>query len=358
MRKRRKFDWVKPEYTKEEINWAGRVVAGKKRPSKVEEEKAGLIFENWRASHSYPLHTFQIRLKKYAKKLDTTSIVAQRLKRTPAIINKLTRGYDGRNPSMRLYQMQDIGGCRAVLQNIKLAKKLYEEKFLKGDLKHKRTNNKDYVIDPKPDGYRGFHLVYDYLSDGGREEYNGLKIEIQIRTKLQHNWATAVETIDFVTKQAIKFGKGKTEWQEFFLLVSSAFSNIEGYAYLTGTPQNEKELYLKIKDKEAQLKAIDKMKAFATAFKDYTTKEKKAKFFLLELLIKDKRLLITEYGEKEKDQALKDYSDKEKEHKGKIDYDVVLVSVDGVKELKRAYPNYFADTREFIDYLEKIINKY
>lgn len=359
-RKTKNFDWIKPKYSRKEINWAGRVVSGKKKVSEDEEQKAIFILENWRASHSYPLHIFQIRLKKYCEKIDKSSIVAQRLKRAPAIIYKLTRGYSGHKPSMDLYQMQDIGGCRAVLSNVKLAKKLYEEKFLKGDLKHKRTNQKDYLINPKSDGYRGIHLVYDYFSDGGRKEYDGLKVEVQIRSKLQHLWATAVETIDFITQQAIKFGGGEPEWNEFFLLVSSAFSHIEGYSYFEATPQEEKELYLKIKEKERELNAIEKMKAFTTAFKDYTEnkKIKKAKFFLLELIINDKRLIITEYGEKEKERAIKEYGEKEKEHKGDRQYDVVLVSVDGVKELKKAYPNYFANTNDFIIELEKIINKY
>ncbi len=40
------------------------------------------------------------------------------------------------------------------------------------------------------------------------------------------------------------------------------------------------------------------------------------------------------------------------------EYDVVLVGADTTSDLKKAYPNYFLDTKEFIFYLKKILNKY
>ena len=51
------------------------------------------------------------------------------------------------------------------------------------------------------------------------------------------------------------------------------------------------------------------------------------------------------------------YSQVEKKIYGKKEYDVVLVGADNVVELKKAYPNYFADTKEFIKNLTIILNK-
>ena len=42
---------------------------------------------------------------------------------------------------------------------------------------------------------------------------------------------------------------------------------------------------------------------------------------------------------------------------GKKYYDVVLVGVDNINELKRAYPNYFVDSKEFLQTLKKIIKR-
>ncbi|MFH0986504.1 MAG: RelA/SpoT domain-containing protein, partial [Candidatus Micrarchaeota archaeon] len=302
--------WETLKYKKEEINNAGKILTSDKE---ADEQKlmAMEILNNWRSAHSYPMHIFQMTLKKKSQDVDKKSLVSQRLKRVPAIIYKLMRKYNGRRPSMKLYQMQDIGGCRAVLSNVALAKKLYNEEYLRGDLKHKLVNKKDYISEPKTDGYRSLHLVYEYKSDKGKEKFNGLLTEIQIRSKLQHLWATAVETAGFFTRQAIKSNEGP-EWIDFFRLVSSAFAKTEECPCVPDTPGDEKELYSQIKNKERELKVIDKMKAWTSAMRYFEQKikaktKKKAKFFLLELDIVGEKLNITEYAEKEEEKAIGEY---------------------------------------------------
>jgi len=211
--------WEKMKYTKSQINNAGKVLANDSS-SDDEKGKALDILDNWRAIHSYPLHIFQMRLKNISQKIDKNSLTAQRLKRVPAIIYKLQRKYHGHNPSMKLYQMQDIGGCRTVLSSVSQVRTICEDYYLKGDLKHKRVGKvKDYITKPKEDGYRSIHLVYEYNSDRGKKEFNGLRIEVQMRSKLQHLWATAIETVDFFTRQAIKTNEGHPEWIYFFKLI-------------------------------------------------------------------------------------------------------------------------------------------
>src|SRR3989344_7896748 len=256
--------WEKKKYTKSEVNNAGKILINDKS-SDEEKDRALEILDNWRATHSYPMHILQMRLKNKSQKVDENSLTAQRLKRVPAIIYKLKRSYNGRKPSMKLYQMQDIGGCRAVLSNISQARKLCEDYYLKGDLKHKRVGFKDYITTPKSDGYRSIHIVYEYKSDKGKQEFNGLRIEVQIRSKLQHIWATAIETVDFFTRQAIKVSEGHPEWKEFFRLVSSAFAKMENCSYIPNTPIDERELYHMIKKKESELNIIHKMTGWTKA---------------------------------------------------------------------------------------------
>ena len=81
-------------------------------------------------------------------------------------------------------------------------------------------------------------------------------------------------------------------------------------------------------------------------------------FFLLELDIVGEKLNIKSYTREEEQTAINDYSALEKRHSGRKDYDVVLVGVDTTNDLKKAYPNYFVDTSEFLNYLKKIISKY
>ncbi len=107
--------------------------------------------------------------------------------------------------------MQDIGGCRAILptvQDVYELVKIYKDFHYKSpeDRSHwDGDDTSDYIERPKPDGYRSVHLVFRFKSDSAkRKVYNNQRIEIQIRSKLQHLWATAVETAQVFTGQALK----------------------------------------------------------------------------------------------------------------------------------------------------------
>lgn len=262
---------------------------------------------------------------------------------------------------MKLSQMQDIGGCRAVLSNVQMARKLYEQHYQRSDLKHNLIRVKDYIQSPKNDGYRSIHLIYRYVSDKGKAEYNGLLVEIQIRSKLQHLWATAIETVGFFTRQALKSNEGEQEWMDFFRLVGSAFARMEGCPPVPDTPADEKELYLEIKKREAELNVVKVMRGWMQAIGVFEKKVKqtpKLQYFLLELDIAGEKLNITPYAKDDEQEAIIDYAESEKKNRGKKEYDVVLVGADTSTDLKKAYPNYFVDCEEFLVNLKKITNKY
>ena len=348
------------KFGKSKIDWAGSILINESS-STENTEKALDILDTWRAMHKHPMHVFKKRLKRVSEKWDKNSISVQRLKRLPSIVKKLQRCYYGNKPTMNLSQMQDIAGCRAVMANVELVMRLYKEDYLKGDLKHKKVNEKDYITNPKTDGYRSIHLIYRYKSDKkGKMNHNGLLVEVQIRSKLQHLWATAIETVDLFTRQAIKSNEGLPEWMNFFKLVSSAFALMENTPLVPNTPKNEKELYLQIIKKEKELQVIKVMKGWTEGvkvFEEAVKKKPKLQFFLLELDIIGEKLNITGYTKSQEEKAILDYSKAEKRNQGKREYDVVLVGADTTKDLKKAYPNYFVDTGEFLSFLQKIINK-
>ena len=62
--------------------------------------------------HVLPLETFFTALQKVTEKVFDKGIVVRRLKRMESIRTKLTRG------SLRLSQMQDIVGCRAIVRTV------------------------------------------------------------------------------------------------------------------------------------------------------------------------------------------------------------------------------------------------
>ena len=50
---------------------------------------------------------------------------------------------------------------------------------------------------------------------------------MQIRTAIQHSWATAVEMVGLFRKESLKSGFGDIKWLRFFELVSELFYKIE-----------------------------------------------------------------------------------------------------------------------------------
>ena len=350
-------------YSRKQIDKAGKILGERQTPEN-ERNKALEVLDNWREIHKYPLHIFKKRLKTFAKEIDENSLTVQRLKRLNSIINKLKRVDESGKPSMKLSRMQDIAGCRVILKNVEFARKLYGEKYVKGKLKHirlkKELQKEDYITYPKEDGYRSLHLVYKYKSNKeGKKRYNGLQIEIQIRSKLQHLWATAIEVVDFFTGQGLKFNKGKKEWKNFFRLVSSSFALTEKTPLVPNTPTNQKELFSQIKKSEQELSLIKTMQGWTEILRVFSIENHNSghKFFLLEIDINQERLTITPFKKEEEDKAIETLERLEKKNSEKKEYDVVLVGAERIEDLKEAYPNYFADTKEFLVNLQKILDK-
>ncbi|MGV8172056.1 MAG: RelA/SpoT domain-containing protein [Candidatus Woesearchaeota archaeon] len=350
--------WTKPKYSNNRINQAGEVLrkAGSTEISPYtfdDFDEAMLVLNNWRSAHSFPLQTFAMRLKIVSKNIDSYALVIRRLKRASSIIKKLQRG---QTEKMQMSRMQDVGGCRAVMKGMSETNALINIYLKKSrGLKHKLTNTKDYITYPKKDGYRSFHLVYKYFSDKNAH-YNGLLIEIQIRTKLQHYWATAVETVDHFTGQAIKSNEGRQEWMDFFKLVSSAFAVMENTPIVPDTPDDKNELKKQIRILAKRLSVIKKMTEWAKIHKFIETVEKggadRYDYYLLNLNLDSRELNMSAFKKSEEERANAEYSKlEEKMIKNKENRDIVLVSADTVRDLRKAYPNYFLDAKEFIEKL-------
>lgn len=202
------MSWVDPAYSRTTVRKAGAAYVADKTPAEERAEALSVI-NNWRSAHAFPLNSVQMVLRRRGRLADPDVTVAQRLKRLPSIRQKLIY-----MPSMKLDRMQDIAGCRAVVADIPALERLVKA-YDKGRSAHVLVRRDDYLWEkPKPSGYRGIHLVYAYRGD--KKQYEDLKVEIQIRTRLQHAWATALETVDTFTTQALKASRGEDEWLRFF----------------------------------------------------------------------------------------------------------------------------------------------
>lgn len=344
-----------PTESKGQIDKAGEVLISE-FPDNVDWAQAMDLADRWRACHAYPIHTFQATLRNNVAKIiiGDDYIVAQRLKRMPTIIDKLKH-----SPSMHLTTMQDIGGVRAVLPKVKDVYALASIYSAKSRFKHELVKVKDYIKEPRTlDGYRSLHLIYKYRNSQA-PEYNNLRVELQIRTKLQHFWATAVETMGTLLGQALKSRRGAVDndWIDFFALVSSAF------AYIEETPRLPRfkdmsydETAQAISAAEKKLGALAQMRGFFTAVNEIDMDiKKKWSYHLIVLNSIEKTVQITPYNRDSSEQAMLDYSRAEaRAAKGEA-IEPVLVSAGPIGTLRRAYPNFFLDITEFVAMVEKII---
>lgn len=292
-------------------------------------------------------------LRRKGNQIDPNCLVAQRIKRLPSIYHKLDRF-----PTMKLSQMQDIGGCRVVLSSAKRAEdlvRLYRE----SRIKHRLIKVDDYIGTPRSSGYRGVHLIYGYYSDRNNT-YNSLKTEMQIRSTLQHAWATAVETVGTFTGQALKSSLGREDWLRFFALMGTAMAFREKRPPVPETPGNILELIDEIRHYANTLNVKANLQAFGAALNTRDIfSEKDAHFFLLELGSREDEagvsITISGYPLSQIDKAAFDYLEVERRIASDPQSDAVLVSVDSLEALRRAYPNYFLDTEVFIRALDQVL---
>lgn len=337
--------WVILSHNKAEINTAGDVLLVE-NSTPEEYEKAINIVNNWRACHAFPLNTLQVRLRTCARKVCQHPLVVQRTKRISSIIQKLQRMDD-----MTLWRMQDIGGCRAVVDNVAQAYRM-KDMYASSRLKHELRKVNDYIKEPKADGYRSLHLIYRFKSKK-YPAHNDRQIEIQLRTKLQHAWATSVETASTFLGDQFKYSQGDLNWLNFFKLASSAFSLMEKTPPLL--PTGKDLLVERVKDAMRILNIKDVLTGFGMAVKIMEDrKHKKAHYYLLSLDPKKHTLMYDSYAKEELKTANEMLFKLEKERRD-TEIQTLLVAADSVNALKRSYPNYFVDTKFFIESIEKFV---
>lgn len=333
--------------SKSQVTKAGKNLLSSK--SEDERDAALELINQWRTNHLHPLTLMKNSLVKILNKEGVTPIlISQRLKRLTSIEYKLDL-----NKNMALGGMQDIGGFRAVLKDTKdlnKIKKLLEE--VKEARTHKLEYSNDYVLEPRKSGYRSIHYIYTYNSK--IEKYNGLKLELQIRTKLQHNWATAVETAGIFTKTSLKSGKGPDEWLEFFEIVSSLFAIKEKLPVLEKhIEMSMHDLMIKCYTLTNKLNIITILKALRISAKQIEIDNYDGDYYIINISLIDKLVNIMTFTKRNYSAATESYLNIEKNIK-ENENAVVLVSASSIKSLKKAYPSYFLDTSEFILALEKM----
>ncbi len=331
------------QYSKKQIDRAGKTLAdvsirtlsdllADKNITQEEIEEAFFILNGWRAAHITPLNTIASAFTS----TNPNAIVVQRLKRLDSIIGKLRRF-----PQMNLSKMQDLGGCRIILDSIEQVYESVSNHKSSSTLYTLKKEN-DYIQNPKTSGYRSYHMVY--------QSNDSKLIEIQFRTQLQHLWATAVEIMGTYTSTDLKASVGRKDVLRFFLLVSSLFALKEGTPVCPNTSSNPNELIAEIKEIDNQFHILETLSKMAVKFNSFNKSEG---YYLMELDIITYKLTIDYFTMNQIEEAVQLYN-----HMESLQipiFNTVLVSASSFDTLKRAYPNYFLDVTQFITIMKELL---
>lgn len=353
---------MKKKYSGKQVIRAGEMLINDDiLKSPKEFESAMDILSYWRFSHESPLAEALRVVEETTLTIDSSAIFAKRLKRYVSIVNKLRRFRD-----MKLKNMQDIGGCRVIVSTPKKLTQTIRALRKREEFKNKdgRIRFKDYIENPKEDGYRGYHLIGQFKG----EDKELRSIEVQLRTNLQHDWATALEIVDLFTGQKLKSNQGEISWMNFFKSVSEQFAIMESIHLFNVTDAKSRSEYEK-KTKESdeaiesfirtqhladKLNVVKVFEAYAHSLNIVDNRLKDQHFdgfALVEVNTKEAKVTSKLFRQEENSQAESEYIAAEKRAakiKGLV---VALVSTTAVGGIREAYPNYFADSTEFLKHL-------
>lgn len=339
------------EYSKKKVLKAGEALKGDLVWTPETQDKIIGIFKianSWRDSHTFPMRSIRGEVSARIFRLGLDGTTVARIKRMPSIRKKLRR------LPYKLNQIQDLGGVRSILVSMEQANKLIYE--LKTKSRNEFYDEDDYVNKPKWGGYRSHHIIFKYVGKTEDAAFDGRRIEIQIRTRLQHAWATAVEAIGLLKDQDMKAGEGDPDWLRLFELVSAEFALAENCAIPPHLPDRQKRIE-EIRQLDRNLgvvQVLDGLRYAARALDEFRFEGDRISYYLVEFNHQERRVdvrsrfapkeLLLEYGARELESITGLNSIK----------DTVLIEANKVEDLKNAYPNYFGDFQVFISNLQRI----
>jgi hypothetical protein len=280
--------------------------------------------------------------------LNVKGLTAARLKQMTSIRSKL-----GRIKS-NLRQMQDLGGCRAVVSGIDQARELVES--IRENSSHHLKREDSYMDDPRLSGYRSHHLVFAFRPRNASEsDYEGRLIELQIRSRLQHSWATAVEAVGLYLGENLKAGIGDEDWLRLFELMSFEFAASEGCEYaMDGSKRRTAE----ITELNNSLNAAQTLDTLSHAVSDLERIEHdqnhKPRFCLIKYDHQSRQVSVRYLDNPSKIGGALEHGEGGSQAAGKLS--AVVVELDKIENLKKAYPNYFGDVQLFKSSLSRVVH--
>jgi hypothetical protein len=339
-------DFTACPYSKREVVNAGKALAGdiKYDPDRLDEARQIFrIAHSWRESNVYPMRRVRAELAGKIRSAGAQSITAARLKRIISIRKKL------RTTWFTLYQMQDIGGCRAIVNDHDDLEKLLKP-YLSGDSHHTIIRDDDHIGAPQATGYRSRHLILKFVDPDGEQGFNRHFIEVQFRTRKQHSWATAVEAVGLVRGEDLKGGNGDADWLRLFQLMAGEMADDEETSPVPYVSSSQSERRRELVDLNGRLNALQTLDSYNRAIKHTENYYRfTAPYYLIQYDIAKKEVKVRPF--RAASTGSEQYASAERDS----NINTVLVEVDKVADLREAYPNYFLDVGAFTDRLRRAL---
>lgn len=295
----------------------------------------------WREAHLAPLHSVRMSLRQIVLGVGDNwdPLVPGRIKRMSSIRKKLRRS------KISLWDIQDIAGVRAVLPDMETVEEV-ARRIEDGRSIHRLAKQDDYIASPKESGYRSRHLMMRYQ---GENALKNRSVEIQLRTRRQHAWATTLEAVGLMRGEDLKAGKGDDDWLRFFVLMAGEFACEEGQPMIPGLPDDQSERRRELKDLEARLSAVDTLATYRSAIRGVDMKQaSRGTRFIISFDRNSQSVSVRPMDKPAT--AIRHLKDAEA-----AGVETVLVEVDSVDALSAAYPNYFMDVAHFVDQVRRSV---
>lgn len=334
-------------YSKRQIVDAGKVLSRRITDSDARAEnvlEAFRVARSWREASAYPMRRVRAELAGKIRSNKARAISAARLKRMLSIRKKL------QITPLSLYQMQDIGGCRAIVDDIEQFDSVLRP-YLDGLSRYSIVDDDDHVRFPKETGYRSRHLILKF-SDPDVPGFDRHFVEVQFRTRKQHAWATAVEAVGLVRGEDLKGGQGSEDWLRLFALMAGEIAEDEDGEPVPHVSHVRSDRQKELVDLNRKLDALQTLDSYNRAIKHtehiYSFS---APYYLIEYDINrmDVRVRPFNYASVGSEQYALAEANKS--------INSVLVEVDKVADLREAYPNYFLDVGAFVGRLKRALHK-
>jgi hypothetical protein len=342
------------EYELSAIAEAGDAIAGELPWSGEADPRvlnAFLVANNWRDAHAYPMRSIRRKILFLIGKHGIDAVSAARLKRMQAIRKKLRR-----LAWLKLANMQDLGGCRVIVSKSADVPKLSQ--LLIETSGHVLSNQNNYIEAPKKDGYRSHHLIFSYQGRAAAEVFTGRQIEVQIRTPLQHSWATAVEAVGMFRGEDLKSAKiGDLDWLRLFQLMSAEIAMAERCPESPLVPGHRERVQeiIELDNKLDAVTTLDNLSSVVRWQEMAVQSRSRPTYYIISYDNDTDQVVVTPYFKSRIAVASYESDERPDLASGVETRNVVLVEADKIDTLRHAYPNYFGDVQLFKQNLKALI---